>query len=86
MLEAFRAIIDFGFDACGLEAIRSTVHGDNRGAQVLTERIGLRRQSHLTRSVVVKGVRCDVLRYLILRDDPVRDGWARPRRAADAGT
>ena len=74
--EAARAVVDFAFDALGLNRVIATCDCRNAPSLALMERLGMRREGHFIQNVWFKGEWCDEYHYAVLREE-----WSRLRAA-----
>lgn len=70
-IEAFSAIIQFGFEVFGLHSIEAKVAPDNRGAVALLEHSGFRKEAHLKERIYFKGKFLDMAIFSVLEEEAV---------------
>ncbi|MGD1847848.1 MAG: GNAT family N-acetyltransferase [Salibacteraceae bacterium] len=68
-LEAFSAILQFGFDTFGLHSIEARVNPDNRGAIYLMQLCGFQRDALYRERVYFKGEFLDMAVYNVLENE-----------------
>ena len=70
--EALSSLLDYVFFELGLHRVSANTDPQNRPAWTLFERLGLRREAHLSQSLWFKGRWADEYLYAVLRQDWIR--------------
>ena len=70
--EALSSLLDYLFFQLGLHRVSANTDPQNRPAWTLFERLGLRREAHLSQSLWFKGRWADEYLYTVLREDWIR--------------
>lgn len=74
--EALRLLLDFGFDACGLNRVEAEVSRDNTGSRAALVRLGFLHEGRMRERWIVDGEKHDTVAYGLLRDDwAARGQW-----------
>jgi RimJ/RimL family protein N-acetyltransferase len=68
--EAGQLLIRFGFTELGLYRIWATTAPTNDASQRVLQKLGMRKEGHLRRDKIIRGMRRDSILYAALADDP----------------
>jgi ribosomal-protein-alanine N-acetyltransferase len=79
MTEVVRAVLDYGFNALGLNRIEARCDVDNTGSWRVMEKVGMKFEGVLRQNIVLHGRPRDAKMYGILRED-----WAATSKKSEA--
>lgn len=68
-VEAVQAIVNFGFEGLGLQAIEAKVSPDNRGAIFLLTHLGFQKEAHFENRYLFQGEFYDLAVYTLQKPD-----------------